>query len=42
MTNVYFTEAIKLSHGNEDRLGYHYGHALRWKSFWFSKDEQQG
>ena len=27
MTNVCFTEAIKLGHGNEDRLGYHGGHA---------------
>ena len=27
MTNVYFAEAIKLGHGNGDRLGYHGGHA---------------
>ena len=27
MTNVYFTEAIKLGHGNGDRLGNHGGHA---------------
>ena len=27
MTNVCFVEAIKLGHGNGDRLGYHGGHA---------------
>ena len=27
MTNVCFTEAIKLGHGNGDRLGNHGGHA---------------
>ena len=27
MTNVCFAEAIKLGHGNEDRLGYHGSHA---------------
>ena len=27
MTNMYFTEAIKLGHGNGDRLGNHGGHA---------------
>ena len=26
VTNVCFTEAIKLGHGNGDRLGYRYGH----------------
>ena len=26
MTNVCFVEAIKLGHGNRDRLGYHGGH----------------
>ena len=27
MTNVCFAKAIKLGHGNGDRLGYHGGHA---------------
>ena len=27
VTNVCFAEAIKLGHGNGDRLGYHGGHA---------------
>ena len=27
MTNVYFVEAIKLGHGNRDRLGNRGGHA---------------
>ena len=27
MINVCFAEAIKLGHGNGDRLGYHGGHA---------------
>ena len=27
VTNVCFVEAIKLGHGNRDRLGYHGGHA---------------
>ena len=27
ITNVCFAEAIKLGHGNGDRLGYHGGHA---------------
>ena len=27
VTNMCFVEAIKLCHGNEDRLGYHGGHA---------------
>ena len=27
MTNMFFTEAIKLGHGNRDRLGYHGVHA---------------
>ena len=37
MTNVCFAEAIKLGHGNGDRLGNHGGHALRWKLFRFAK-----
>ena len=41
MTNVCFAEAIKLGHGNGDRLGYYGGHAPRWKSFRFSKDGRQ-
>ena len=27
VTNVCFAEAIRLGHGNRDRLGYHGGHA---------------
>ena len=42
MTNVYFVEAIKLGHGNGDRLGNHGGHASTMESFWFLKDGRQG
>ena len=31
VTNVCFVEAIKLGHGNGDRLGYHGGHATTMK-----------
>ena len=42
MTNMCFAEAIKLGHGNGDRLGNHDGHAPTMKSFRFSKDGRQG
>ena len=42
MTNVYFTEAIKLGHGNGDRLGNQGGHAPTMAIVSVSKDGRQG
>ena len=42
VTNVCFAEAIKLGHGNRDRLGYHGGHAPTMKIVSALKDGRQG
>ena len=38
MTNVYFIEAIKLGHGNGDRLGNQGGHSPMMEIILVSKD----
>ena len=42
MTNVCFADAIKLGHGNGDRLGSHGGHATTMEIISVSKDGRQG
>ena len=41
MTNVCFAEAIKLGHGNRDRLGNRGGHAPTMEIISIFKDGQQ-
>ena len=42
MTNVCFAKAIKLGHGNGDRLGNQGGHAPMMEIVSVSKDGRQG